>query len=45
MVGFTRVSAATVEMVKGFEGFSPVAYEDRAGKWTIGYGHTMSVVD
>jgi GH24 family phage-related lysozyme (muramidase) len=31
---------ATIEL---FEDFSPVAYKDTGGVWTIGYGHTSGV--
>jgi len=43
MIPFRGVNAATIELVKRFEGFSSVAYTDRAGVWTIGYGHTIGV--
>lgn len=29
--------------LKGFEGFSPEAYQCSASVWTIGYGHTRGV--
>lgn len=45
MTGFREVNAAAVALVKRHEGFSPYAYEDRAGVWTIGYGHTVGVKD
>lgn len=32
-----------VEAVKGFEGCKLKAYQDSAGVWTIGYGHTGGV--
>ena len=28
------------EFIQGSEGFSDIAYQDKAGVWTIGYGHT-----
>lgn len=30
-----------LELIKAFEGFSPIPYADVAGKMTIGYGHLM----
>jgi len=33
-------SAAGMAMTKGFEGLRLTAYQDVAGVWTIGYGHT-----
>lgn len=38
-----KASHVLIEAVKGFEGFSPVAYKCPAGKWTVGYGHTAGV--
>ncbi len=32
-----------LDLLKGFEGLRLKAYEDRAGVWTIGYGHTRGV--
>jgi lysozyme len=32
-----------LELLKGFEGLRLKAYEDQAGVWTIGYGHTRGV--
>lgn len=32
-----------VELIKEFEGFESVAYQDIAGVWTIGYGSTQGV--
>jgi len=31
------------EFIQGSEGFKDVAYQDTAGVWTIGYGHTGQV--
>lgn len=36
-----RVNEAGLELIKRFEGFSPVPYADVAGKMTIGYGHLI----
>ena len=38
-----RTSQQGIDLVKRFEGFSPVAYLCPAGVWTIGYGHTADV--
>ena len=35
------VNQETVNLVKMFEGFEPVAYKDVVGVWTIGYGNTF----
>lgn len=35
-----KTSAGGVAFLKTWEGFSPRAYQDVAGIWTIGYGHT-----
>lgn len=32
-------------LIEDFEGFSPTAYKDQRGIWTIGYGHTQGVVE
>ena len=32
------VSDQALELLKQFEGYSPTAYQDSAGIWTIGYG-------
>jgi GH24 family phage-related lysozyme (muramidase) len=32
-----------IELIKEFEGKRQVAYQDEAGVWTIGYGHTKDV--
>lgn len=34
---------STYDLISNFEGFSPTAYQDVAGVWTIGYGHTGGV--
>lgn len=34
------LSQAGLDMIKGFEGLRLTAYQDSAGVWTIGYGHT-----
>lgn len=38
-----KTSEVGVEMIKEFEGKRQVAYQDPAGVWTIGYGHTKGV--
>jgi len=38
-----KTSDSCVEMIKEFEGKKQVAYQDPAGVWTIGYGHTKGV--
>jgi lysozyme len=35
-------SAAGIALIKRFEGCKLVAYQDVAGIWTIGYGHTRT---
>jgi len=35
-------SKAAVELIKGFEGYRPAAARLDDGRWTIGYGHTLS---
>jgi lysozyme len=35
-----RVSESGVELIKRFEGLALDSYQDIAGVWTIGYGHT-----
>jgi lysozyme len=35
-----EVSERGIDLVKGFESFSPKSYRDVAGVWTIGYGTT-----
>ncbi len=36
-------SKACLDLIKMFEGFRSAAYQDVAGIWTIGYGHTAGV--
>jgi lysozyme len=38
-----RTSDAGIDLIKSFEGFSPIAYRDVAGILTIGYGTTAGV--
>jgi GH24 family phage-related lysozyme (muramidase) len=38
-----HINQEGLDLVKGFEGFQPKAYQDPIGKWTIGYGHTADV--
>ena len=33
-----KISQAGIDLIKEFEGFSPTAYKDVVGIWTIGYG-------
>lgn len=35
------VNKETLDLIKRFEGFEPVAYKDAVGVWTIGYGNTF----
>ena len=35
-----QLNAATLELVRSFEGLYLEAYKDEVGVWTIGYGHT-----
>ena len=37
-----RVSRSAVELVKGFELFRPRAVSIGEGRFTIGYGHTLT---
>ncbi|WP_158922079.1 lysozyme [Acidisphaera sp. S103] len=37
------INAAGLKLIKSFEGCKLTAYQDVAGIWTIGYGHTRSV--
>lgn len=37
------ISQNGVNLIKFFEGFRRKAYQDTAGIWTIGYGHTKNV--
>jgi len=34
------LNQAGLDLIKQFEGFRAVAYQDSAGVWTVGYGHT-----
>ena len=36
------VSRSAVELIKAFEGFRPSAAQLDDGRWTIGYGHTLT---
>ena len=38
-----KINAATINLVKSFEGLRLTAYKCPAGVWTIGYGHTQGV--
>ena len=38
-----KISQNTIELIKQFEGCRLIAYQDSAGIWTIGYGHTGGV--
>lgn len=38
-----KISARGIELIKQFEGLELEAYQDIAGVWTIGYGHTGDV--
>ena len=40
-----QTSATGRRLIEDFEGFSPTAYKDQRGIWTIGYGHTQGVVE
>ena len=35
------IDQAGLNFTKGFEGFSPMPYQDVAGVWTVGYGHKI----
>lgn len=39
----TSLNQSTIDLVKQFEGCRLQAYQDQAGVWTIGYGHTGGV--
>lgn len=39
-----QLSDAGLDMIKRLEGFRANAYQDSAGVWTIGYGHTGKYV-
>jgi lysozyme len=36
-----NVNKKTLDIIKKFEGFEPIAYKDAGGVWTIGYGNTF----
>lgn len=38
---FRRLNETGLDLIKTFEGFSPVPYEDEAGILTVGYGHKI----
>jgi lysozyme len=38
-----KTSAAGIDFIKSWEGLKTKAYQDSAGVWTIGYGHTRGV--
>ncbi len=40
-----KISARGIELIKQFEGLELEAYQDIAGVWTIGYGHTGADVE
>ena len=40
-----RTSEAGLDLIKQFEGFSPVAYYCPGGRLTIGYGDTLDVIE
>jgi lysozyme len=44
IVAPNRVSSAGLALVASFEGLRLAPYQDVAGVWTIGYGHTLDVV-
>ena len=37
-----QVSKAAIELIKRFEGYRPAAARLEDGRWTIGYGHTLT---
>jgi len=39
------IDVAGLALIKSFEGFRATAYQDEAGVWTIGYGHTAGVTE
>ena len=43
LVANTIISNKGISLIKDFEGFRSHAYQDAAGVWTIGYGHTKGV--
>ena len=38
-----QINDAGLELIKNFEGLKLDAYQDVAGIWTVGYGHTKNV--
>jgi lysozyme len=38
-----KASQRLIDHIKSAEAFVPTAYQDSAGVWTIGYGHTKGV--
>lgn len=38
-----EINAAGLALIKEFEGFSAIPYQDPGGVWTIGHGHTRGV--
>lgn len=38
-----EISKDGLKLIASFEGYRPIAYQDIAGVWTIGYGHTSGV--
>jgi lysozyme len=39
------INEAGLGLIKYFEGLRLVAYQDIAGVWTIGYGHTLNIIE
>ena len=39
------ISNTGLELIKRFEGCRLKAYQDSVGVWTIGYGHTVGVLN
>ena len=42
MLSRHRVSRAAIELIKQFEGYRQKAAQLPDGRWTIGYGHTLT---
>ena len=42
MLSRHRVSRAAIELIKRFEGYRRTAAQMPDGRWTIGYGHTLT---
>src|SRR3954469_20242315 len=38
-----EINRAGLDLIRSFEGIRLKAYQDSAGVWTIGYGHTKGV--